>query len=192
MYSAQYKLVVPTHLPKQQTSTSMTLALLPLVAVCSVQTEDSSTAPYINHAGVAKHTVIPCHTNNILSVSPVLSVRENLLKKLNQFRTQLNKPGWAGYDSLPIERDSYINACKLVMHTPDNILALWDVFPSPNGTISLEFKDKEIAVMSIGNMEFSYVAISKDRKKLKDKLAFDASKASNALIAVSELLGYKS
>ncbi len=192
MYSAQYKLYEPISLPKPQVSATMKMVCLPIVAICCMQTNAASTPHNINHANVAAFTFSAFNPNNTLSVSHVASERVCWLNKLGQFMSQLNKNGWAGYESVPIEKDSYLNACKLVMHTPDAILALWDIFPSPNGTISLEFKNKEIAAMSIGNKEFSYVAISKDKNTIKDKRAFDASEASHALIAMSELFGYKS
>lgn len=192
MYSAQYKLDEPISLPKPQASATMKIVCLPIVAFFCMQTDASPTPLSINNVDVTAVSLSASHSNSALPVSHVVSERERMLNKLGQFMSQLNKSGWAGYDSVAIEKDSYMNACKLVMRTPDTILALWDIFPSPNGTISLEFKNKEIAAMSIGNKEFSYVAISKDKNTITNKLAFDASKASQALIAMSELFGYKS
>lgn len=192
MYSAQYKLDEPISLPKPQASATMKIVCLPIVAFFCMQTDTASTPRSIDNVDVTAVSLSTSHSNSTLPVSHVVSERERMLNKLGLFMSELNKSGWAGYDSVAIEKDSYRNACKLVMRTPDAILALWDIFPSPNGTISLEFKNKEIAAMSIGNKEFSYVAISKDKNIIKDKLTFDASKASHALIDMSKLLGYKS
>lgn len=124
--------------------------------------------------------------------SPLLipSEKEKMLGKLSNFLCKLNKEGWDGYNAFPIERDSYLNARKIVMDTPDSILRLWNVFPSPNGTISFEFKEREIAAMSVGNKDFSYVAMKESGDSIMEQREFNIDKAVEALIAMSNLFGY--
>jgi hypothetical protein len=118
------------------------------------------------------------------------SEKENMLGKLSNFFCKLNKEGWDGCNTFPIERDSYLNARKIVINTPDSILRLWNVFPSPNGTISFEFKERKIATMSVGNKDFSYVAMKESGDCIMEHRDFNIDKAVDALIVMSNLFGY--
>lgn len=117
------------------------------------------------------------------------SEKEKMLGKLSNFFCKLNKEGWDGCNAFPIERDSYLNARKIAMDTPDSILRLWNVFPSPNGTISFEFKERNIATMSVGNKDFSYVAIKESGDYIMEQRKFNIDKAVDALIVMSNLFG---
>lgn len=128
--------------------------------------------------------------NDILYFSEIFTYKEQLLNKLCDFYESLSREGWDGYNASPIEKASYFNARKVVMSTPEEILKFWNVFPSPNGTISFEFKEKRIAAMSVGNTDFSYVAIDDSGDSLSAEREFDEYEAANALIAMSNLFGY--
>lgn len=117
--------------------------------------------------------------------------RDYMLKRLSHFLNDLNEENWDEYGAYPIERRSYDNAVGVINNTPEEVLELWNVFPSPNGTISFEFKAREIAAMSIGNSEFSYIARNRrNREAVKDRLNFDINAASEALAIMSRHLGY--
>lgn len=119
----------------------------------------------------------------------ISSEKEKILGKIFNFFCKLNKEGWDGYNACPIERDSYLNARKIVMNTPDSILRLWNVFPSPNGTISFEFKERGIAAMSVGNKDLSYVAVKESGDSIMEQREFNVDKAVDALIVMSNLFG---
>lgn len=117
--------------------------------------------------------------------------RDHMLTRLSNFLENLDSENWDEYGAYPIELKSYENAVLIVKNTPEKVLKLWHVFPSPNGTISFEFKAREIAAMSVGNTDFSFVARRKDdRKAIKNKMAFDLNAATDALIDMSRHLGY--
>jgi hypothetical protein len=122
--------------------------------------------------------------------APSDTEKGKMLHQLDSFFRELSKKGWDGYNAAPIEKASYLNAREVVQETPDDVLQLWNVFPSPNGTISFEFKEKQIASMSVGNEAFSYVALSEKGESIMEKLDFNASKAADALKEMSKLLGY--
>lgn len=117
--------------------------------------------------------------------------KDHMLRRLSQFLVDLNSQNWNEYGACPIEREAYENAVLIINHTPEEVLKLWHVFPSPNGTISFEFRNREIAAMSVGNSDFSYVARRKqDRKAVKGKKSFDYNDAVEALRVMSIHLGY--
>lgn len=119
-----------------------------------------------------------------------LSERDIILSELDKIFSELSSDGWDGYGARPIEKAAYLNAVDIVKHTPGRILKLWNVFPAPNGTISFEFKDREVAAMSVGVDGFSFAAMKEDEDPIMDEMAFNALKASEALIKMSNLFGY--
>lgn len=121
----------------------------------------------------------------------VSTEREYMLARLDRFINELNKENWDGYGAYPLERNSYDNAVQIIENTPEEVLKLWHIFPSPNGTISFEFKAREIAAMSVGNSDFSFVARRKtDHKVVRAKCEFDLHKATDALVVMCKHLGY--
>lgn len=190
-----YTFLSPTCLPKhKRTKTVTRFVLATVVAVsCATDNAEANVIP-VNHL-ISINTTGNLNPSNlkkdkVLSFTEHYFEKERMLDKLSYLFLSLSKNGWDGYGAVPIERASYYNARKVVMGTPDNILKLWNVFPSPNGTISFEFKDKQIAAMSIGNEDFSYVAISESGDTLMDELAFKDNMAVDALVAMSKLFGY--
>lgn len=143
---------------------------------------------------------VPAQSINVLfeddSVNAIIrestqSVRSNMLVRLSHFFNTLNEENWDEYGAYPIERQSYENAISVVNNTSEEVLKLWNVFPSPNGTISFEFKAREIAAMSVGNKDFSFVARRRgDREVLKNKTRFVIKDAVRALEIMSKHLGY--
>lgn len=63
----------------------------------------------------------------------------------------------------PLEEQSYKNALAVIECTPEDVLDKWNVFPSLNGTVSFEYKAKEIIAVSVGNTHFSFVAVRGDK-----------------------------
>lgn len=117
--------------------------------------------------------------------------RDRMLSRLLYFLNDLNYENWSKYGAQPIDRRSYDNAVLIVNNTPEEVLRLWKVFPSPNGTISFEFREREIAAMSVGNTDVSFVARrKKDRSVVKAKMDFHLRSAIDALVTMSKHLGY--
>lgn len=195
MDTINYTLLAPTCLPKYNRTKNVTrFVLATVIAVGSVTNSVEANVVQDNHLihiNATKNSN-PSNSKNdkVLTFSEHYSEKEKMLNKLSNYFLSLSKNGWDGYCAVPIERASYLNARKVVMGTPDDILKLWNIFPSPNGTISFEFKDKQIAAMSIGNEDFSYVAIGNSGKTLMDEHTFNENIAIDALIAISKLFGY--
>lgn len=132
-------------------------------------------------------------TNSISSIplqENLHKERDYMLSRLDDFIKKLNTVGWDGYGAYPIQKLSYKNAVRIVKETPEEVLRLWNVFPSPNGTISFEFKAREVAAMSVGDNGFSYAAMKENEDPIMDEMDFDVNKASQALKKMSQLLGY--
>lgn len=195
METTDYTFLSPASLPKfKKTKVATRFVLATVVAIAC--TSDNVEASGISNDGLVGvndrvcSAKIDCGENEILTFTDSYSEKEKMLGKLSDFFCQLNKEGWDGYNAFPIEQTSCNNARKVVMTTPDAVLGRWNVFPSPNGTVSFEFKEREIAAMSVGNDEFSYVAMKDTGESLVGRFAFDAVKAAEALVAMSNLFGY--
>lgn len=118
------------------------------------------------------------------------SNKEYLLNRLDKLYNELNYIGWDGYGSYPLEKNSYENTKSVLNITDKDILKYWNLFPSPNGTFSLECKPDEIAGMSIGNTGFSWAAIDKNNNVMSGDYQFNAEHASNVLIELTHFIGY--
>ena len=180
METTDYTFLSPASLPKAKKRKVVTRFVLATIVAVACTSDNVVVCP-------AKIERIE---KEILTFTGSYSEKEKMLGKLSNFFCKLNKEGWDGYNAFPIERDSYLNARKIVMDTPDSILRLWNVFPSPNGTISFEFKEREIAAMSVGNKDFSYVAMKESGDSIMEQREFNIDKAVEALIAMSNLFGY--
>lgn len=197
METTEYTLLSPALLPKAKTLKKVKhFVLVTFVAVgccpdtleaCSLRINDNGSAsnPKTDNTSFS----VPLNSD-ILSFPNSYTYKKQMLNKLCDFYESLSRKGWDGYNASPIEKASYFNARKVVMSTPEETLKFWNVFPSPNGTISFEFKEKRIAAMSVGNTDFSYVAIDDSGDSLSAEREFDEYEAANALIAMSNLFGY--
>lgn len=195
MGTTDYTFLSPASLPKTKKTKVVTPFVIAIVVAIAC-TSDNVEASGISNGDLVGVDDIACPAkiervkNETLTFTDSYSEKEKMLGKLSNFFCNLNKEGWDGYNAFPIERDSYLNARKIVMGTPDSILQLWNIFPSPNGTISFEFKEREIAAMSVGNKDFSYVAMKESGDSIMEQREFNMDKAVEALIAMSNLLGY--
>lgn len=195
MGTTDYTFLSPASLPKTKKTKVVTPFVIAIVVAIAC-TSDNVEASGISNGDLVGVDDIACPAkiervkNETLTFTDSYSEKEKMLGKLSNFFCNLNQEGWDGYNAFPIERDSYLNARKIVMGTPDSILQLWNIFPSPNGTISFEFKEREIAAMSVGNKDFSYVAMKESGDSIMEQREFNMDKAVEALIAMSNLLGY--
>lgn len=195
METTDYTFLPPASLPKTKKTmvvTRFALATIVAIACTSDNVEESgiSNDVLVGVDDIVCPAKIDCGENEILTFTDSYSEKEKMLGKLSDYFCKLNKEGWDGYNAFPIEQTSCNNARKVVMATPDAVLGQWNVFPSPNGTISFEFKEQKIAAMSVGNDEFSYVAMKDTGESLIGRFAFDAIKAAEALVTMSNLFGY--
>lgn len=120
-----------------------------------------------------------------------LNHKDYLINRLHEFFNTLNYDNWDGYGAYPIEQKSYENALNVLNETPLSVLTHWNIFPVPNGTISLEFKHDEIAGVSIGNEDFSYAAIKSNMAdKLLGEYSFNINNVIQSLTNINKFLGY--
>lgn len=195
METTDYTFLSPVSLPKAKKAKGITSFVLGTIVAITCTSESIETNALINQNltgfdGIVCPAIPNIKKDKILSFTVPYSEKERMLDKLSEFFCNLNKEGWDGYNAFPIESASYYNARKVVMSTPDSILKRWNVFPSPNGTISFEFREPKIAAMSVGNDEFSYVAMTDYKEPIMGQLVFDADKAAEALMAMNNLFGY--
>lgn len=116
--------------------------------------------------------------------------RMKLVVKLYDYYKNLNYNGWDGYNGYPIQKQAFINAILIIKELSDNILKFWDVFPSPSGTISFEFKPREVAVLSVGIKGFTYASQNKKEEIIMDEELFNSKKAADSIILMTRHLGY--
>lgn len=189
MEDQDYKFLQPKSSPTSETV--MAVKVFVISTACIVITNENLYSSKFTHSGNShcstniEHPVV-CH--NLAAQDA--SLKNEYIKKLFSLLVTLNRDGWDGYNATPIELKSYQNACKMVMEADDNILNLWNIFPSPNGTISFEYKERKIAALSVGNNNFSYIAIPESSKPYIGKKEFKATKAAKALLDMSKLFGY--
>lgn len=190
MEQLEYTLCPPSRMPNKRKTKAKVFAcsLLALTGCCG-STEACETNDHTFYLPI--NILLDSSLKSNYEQSESHPERDHMLARLSEFLNQLNTENWDEYGAHPIERRSYDNAVLIVNNTPEEVLVLWHVFPSPNGTISFEFKEREIAAMSVGNTDFSYVARRrKDRKAVKGKMAFDWKAASEALSIMSKHLEY--
>ncbi len=191
MNTITYSFCEPKAMPKKRkTGAPVTFSLVSLTVLgCNLGCTASSVERH--HHCKTDHTYALDILEGVSSQEPVDShiERDKILFELERLFTELSTHGWDGYGAYPIQQAAYLNAVSLVMNTPDKILKLWNVFPAPNGTITFEFKAREVAAMSVGNAGFSFAAMKDGEDPIMDEMEFDISKASEALIRMSNLFG---
>lgn len=116
--------------------------------------------------------------------------RAYMLGRLEEFRKNLSKSGWDGYSAVPIIEECIARAKEIILKTDSEILNHWNIFPSPRGTVSFEFKYKEIGAVSIGIEDFSFAARNKSGEKLKGKYLYSEKDPIGVLNEITRSLGY--
>lgn len=116
------------------------------------------------------------------------SYKENTLKRLNDLKAQCAVNDWDGYNAYPLEASSLENTEAIIKIASDNVLSHFNLFPSPNGTLSFEIKDKKIGAMSVGNKQFSYAALKEGKASIKGIHNMDYQLAAQKLKEIVEYL----
>ena len=97
--------------------------------------------------------------------------KSKLLRRLEALKSSLHE-GWDGESGLPIEEQSYLNTKLAIERTPVRLLRRWRLFPDTNGTLTLQAKGVDVAGISIGNREFSYMAYVSPGQQFSGKEPF--------------------
>ncbi len=85
------------------------------------------------------------------------SALENFLNEVLSFKSLKNN--WDGYGAIPTEVKSATQTISIAHKLPERLLSkLSEVFPNPNGTVTLEWENYsgERLVAEVGNFSFSY------------------------------------
>ena len=92
-----------------------------------------------------------------------------LLERLSDF--QEYEAGWDGDNALPLNHLVVKNFKNILQESSDNDLQGWTIFPSANGTLLLQNKNRKSGI-NIGTNGFSYYIIQNDEVKGENNLAF--------------------
>ncbi len=76
--------------------------------------------------------------------------KTELLRELNHIYALPD--GWDGYGAIKIQKPCYEWTKMVIENMPED--RVYSIYPNPNGTISLEWDDKNL---EIGNTKFLYV-----------------------------------
>lgn len=115
--------------------------------------------------------------------------KSKLLRRLEALKSSLHE-GWDGESGLPIEEQSYLNTKLAIERTPVRLLRRWRLFPDTNGTLTLQAKGVDVAGISIGNREFSYMAYVSPGQQFSGKEPFSEESFLSALSQINRILGY--
>ena len=115
--------------------------------------------------------------------------KSKLLRRLEALKSSLHE-GWDGEGGLPIEEPSYLNTRLAIERTPVRLLRRWRLFPDTNGTLTLQAKGSDVAGISIGNREFSYMAYVSPGQQFSGKEPFSEESFLSALSQINRILGY--
>ena len=92
-----------------------------------------------------------------------------MLERLSDF--QEYEKGWDGDDALPLSRQVVKNFKAVLQKSRDSELQGWTFFPSANGTILLQNKERKSGI-NIGTRGYSYYAILDGEVKGENNLKF--------------------
>ena len=102
-------------------------------------------------------------------------VKDDLVAKILSFKSLINS--WDGFGAIPLEIQSASNAINLINKLTNNIVDLIsDIYPNPNGTVSLDFDNdsNERVAIEIGNTSFSYyVKYNSQKPNFYDNISFN-------------------
>lgn len=116
--------------------------------------------------------------------------RNEMIERLDNLYTTLTVPGWDGYNANPLNEKSYKIAREIIQSAPIEILSLWNVFPSPKGIISFEFRTREVAALKVYEDAIHYVALNHDGQPLMNKIGHDVREAVKILEMITDFLGH--
>ena len=111
-----------------------------------------------------------------------------LLKRLNDLKAQCAVDNWDGYNAYALEATSLENTEAIIKIASNDVLSHFNLFPSPNGTLSFEIKDKKVGAMSVGNTQFSYAALKEGKAVIKGAHNMDYQLAAQKLKEIVEYL----
>lgn len=92
-----------------------------------------------------------------------------MLERLSDF--QEYEKGWDGDDALPLSRQVVKNFKAVLQKSCDNELEGWTFFPSANGTLLLQNKERKSGI-NIGSRGYSYYEIVDGEVKGENNLGF--------------------
>ena len=96
-------------------------------------------------------------------------VYTEMLERLSDF--QEYEKGWDGDDALPLSRQVVKNFKAVLQKSRDSELEGWTFFPSSNGTLLLQNKERKSGI-NIGSRGYSYYEIVDGEVKGENNLRF--------------------
>ena len=97
-----------------------------------------------------------------LKITETLGYIDEALQSLNEVFVECSEEGWDGYDALPITKNAYIEAKRLIESLPVTSFPMPEVTPEPNGEIELEWyrEKRQIFIAGVsGRNEIVYAGL---------------------------------
>lgn len=118
-----------------------------------------------------------------------ITVQKRIKQTLNRLEELMSLPdNWDENGALPIEREAYENTKCALGVIEEKTSEAWNLFPNTNGTLLLTAPEKQLASISIGNGNFSFFAIGKDKKVIKGMEAFSLENLTNAFDLIQTVI----
>ena len=96
---------------------------------------------------------------------------------------------WDENGALSIERRAYENTKCALEIIGEKASEAWNLFPNTNGTLLLTAPGKQLASINIGNENFSFFAMGKDKKVVKGMREFSPENLTNAFDQIQAEIG---
>ena len=87
---------------------------------------------------------------------------DEVIQSLNEVFDECSEEGWDGYDALPITKNAYIEAKRLIESLPLTSFPIPEVVPESSGEIGLEWYRKKRLVFTVsvsGSNEIIYAGL---------------------------------
>ncbi|UBZ15334.1 hypothetical protein LDL77_06375 [Flagellimonas marinaquae] len=94
---------------------------------------------------------------NAVALTESIKIKEDIVREILSFKSL--KDNWDGYGAIPLEIESALNAVNFIFLLDRRIkISPEDIYPNPNGTISMSWvsKNNDVLNLEIGNTSLSY------------------------------------
>lgn len=119
-----------------------------------------------------------------------VAVQKRIRQALNRLEELKSLPeNWDENGALSIERRAYENTKCALEIIGEKASEAWNLFPNTNGTLLLTAPGKQLASINIGNENFSFFAMGKDKKVVKGMREFSPENLTNAFDQIQAEIG---